>query len=632
MSSVRKIPKLKTKLSYSIKNIDDDDFSPNFLEINKESSKKIYEKVQPNYSSSLNSFPKNEKNENCIKYINIPNLILPLKAHQHVAIQWMCDIEERVFEGPNPFNIRGGILSDAPGLGKTLSTLCLCIKQEIDVPKNETGFPNLVICPKIVIDEWCAAITKFFGDKYYFLTLKSNNYKDIDIQTLKKYKFVITNYEHINSLMKKLLDEGQMSGILDNNKKEIKLRNPLKESELKDKKGKDLIVDINWNRIICDESHRLNNSSSLTFLSLVNLISDKRWCLTGTPIRNYEKDIYHQFLFIGYNNFIGKNRFTYNQYRVDKLHKHVLKRTYQDVNIEMPEFEEKYVYVELSENEKEFYKNINECLKKAYKQFSNGYATFSNVLHLFLRLRQMCVSSFAMVRQLNKLKNSKQPNKIKYDTDLQDIIENQNDSSELFNDIINNLIPKEFEEWVNDKYTSAGYMSSKITAVLNIVENINHNEKVLIYTCFKTHMDIIQEAIEKHINENVLILNGEFDEDERHDILNKFKNDKNYNILIINYKLGSEGLNLMEANNVILCENWWCPSVMEQAKHRAYRIGQKRKVNIFNIITKNTIEEKIKKICDKKEDLGKSFMNDTFDTFKKKDYKLNSTTLKRIIF
>jgi SNF2 family DNA or RNA helicase len=630
MSVIRKIPK-KVKLSHAIKNVDNDDFLSNIFEnVEKNEEKKSITIIKnerrsiPCVSTSLSS--QNEKETK----VNIPNLLLPLKEHQHFAVQWMCDTEERVFKGPNPFNIRGGVLSDAPGLGKTLSTLCLCIKQELDRPENESGFPNLIICPKIVIDEWCSAIDKFFGDKYYYLTLKSNNYKEINIQTIKKYKFVITNYEHINSIMKEFYFEV----LEENKKKDTELRKPLNEKYLKNKKGKELIVDINWNRIICDESHRLNNASSLTFLSIVNLISNKRWCLTGTPIRNYEKDIYHQFLFIGYNNFIGRSRFTYNQYRTDKLYKHVLKRSYSDVDIEMPDFEEKYIYIKLTDNEKVFYENINGCLKKAYKQFSSGYASFSNVLHLFLRLRQMCVSSFAMVRQLNKLKKYRQYKSPKknIDSDLQDIIDSTQEQSEWYSDILNNLIPDELEEWVNDKFGSGGYMSSKITAVLNILENIKHSEKVLIYTCFKTHMDIIQEAIESKLNENVLTLNGDYDEDERQLILNKFKKDNNHNIMIINYKLGSEGLNLMEANNVILCENWWCPSVMEQAKHRAYRIGQIRKVNIFNIITENTIEEKIKKICDKKEDLGKSFMNDAFDTFKQKDYKLNSTTLKRIIF
>lgn len=582
MSSISRIPR---KLSHCIKNKNDDN-----LDINIE----------------------NSINENKEK-IKIPNLLLPLKEHQKYSIKWMCDIENKINDVSNMYNIKGGILSDAPGLGKTLTTLCLCIKQSIDNNQSETGYPNLIICPKIIIDEWCNCITKFFGDKYIFIALKNTNVKNMTVDELKKYKFVITNYEFINSVMKETFNEKLKE-------KEIKLRMPVNEELLKDKKGKELLININWNRIVCDESHRLNNSSSITFLSLINLISNKRWCLTGTPIRNYEKDIYHQFLFLGYNNFIGRKRFTYNQYRADKLYKYILKRGYKDVNIEMPDFEEKYIYIELTENEKEFYKNINECLKTAYKQFSNGYASFSNVLHLFLRLRQMCVSSFAMVRQFQKLNY----NKDKSDENL--------DENEIFKDVFDKLIPKKFEEWVSNKYGSAGYMSSKISAIINILEKINCNEKILIYTCFKTHMDIIKEAIESKLNENVLILNGDFKEEERQHILNDFKNDKEHNIMIINYKLGSEGLNLMEANNVILCENWWCPSVMEQAKHRAYRIGQKRKVNIYNIITKDTIEEKIKKICEKKEMIGKCFLNDAFDTYTQKDYKLNSTMLKKIIF
>lgn len=657
MPYIPKIPRIGTKLSRSVKHIDEDDLKfDKKLEI-------FEDKIQDSQNLEKKSSQTKKNNLNDIKFITnlendkfnknnelkIPNLKLPLKPHQIEAVNWMISLEDKIKNEPNSYNVRGGILSDAPGLGKTLSTLCLCIKKEIDNPEDETDFPNLVICPKIVVDEWCNAIDKFFGDKYPYICLKPNKMININLEEIKKYKFVITNYEFINSIMKEFYGD-----FLEENKKnkEIQLRKPLEEQNLINKKGRELLVDINWNRVICDESHRLNNSTSLTFLSLINVISKRRWCLTGTPIRNYEKDIYHQFLFLGYNHFVEKNRFTYNQYRTDKLHKHVLKRSYTDVDIDMPEFEEKNINIELTEYEMKFYKNVNESLKIAYKEFSNGYSSFSNVLHLFLRLRQMCVSSFAMVRQLKKLndKNKTKNDKIKYknedDTDasgddieilkemhyIEQIHSIKNFNAEHLSNLVEKLVPDELIDWVDDKYGSAGYMSSKINAIIKILNEINNNEKVLIYTCFKTHMDIIQEAIESQFGKNVLILNGDFSEKERQDVLSTFKKSNTHNIMIINYKLGSEGLNLMEANNVILCENWWCPSVMEQAKHRAYRIGQKRKVYIYNIITKNTIEEKIKKICDKKEDLSKSFMNDVFDTFKQKDYKLNSSTLKRIIF
>jgi SNF2 family DNA or RNA helicase len=620
--SIRKIPrksncsKIETKLFHSIRYNDGDDLNINLEESTE--NNKIETKI-------IN------KKQNLKLKVDIPDLLLPLKTHQHEAVKWMLEIENKIINEPNPYNIRGGILSDAPGLGKTLSALCLCIKSSIERSNEETGFPNLIVCPKIVIEEWCNSITKFFGDKYLFLSIKSNDTLDITYDELKKYNFVITNYEFILSIMKEYYNDLLLEL---KSSKEFQLRELFKHNELINKKGRELLVDVNWNRIICDESHRMNNSKSLVFLSLINLISNKRWCLTGTPIRNYEKDIYHQFLFMGYNNFISKNsKFSYNQYRTDKLNKHVLKRTYKDVEIVMPEYEEKSIEIDLTENEKKFYENVHNKLKIEYKRFSNGYVSFGNVLHLFLRLRQMCVSSYAMIRQLKKNIDKETIEEIEEISDENFKLKDMKNIST--NDLANKIVTDELYEWIMDKNGSSGYMSSKINAVVEIlteIEKRKNKEKVLIFTCFTTHMDIIKNRIENELKTNVLPLNGTLKENERQEIISLFKESNEHNIMIINYKIGSEGLNLMEANNVILCENWWCPSVMEQARHRAYRIGQKKKVYFYNIVTKNTIEDKIKKICDKKEEISKSFMNDIFDTFTKKDYGLNSNTLKKIIF
>ena len=119
MNSINRIPKFKTKLLHAIKNIDDNDF---LLDDKEKKS------VNINIQKTIPEKKKKEEKEE-IEEIEIPNLLLPLKPHQHVAVKWMCDIETRVCKEYNPFNIRGGILSDAPGLVKTLSTLCLCLKQ-----------------------------------------------------------------------------------------------------------------------------------------------------------------------------------------------------------------------------------------------------------------------------------------------------------------------------------------------------------------------------------------------------------------------------------------------------------------------------------------------------------------------
>jgi SNF2 family DNA or RNA helicase len=583
MSSKSRIPRKKINSTISF-----DEF--NEVEFNSKLDKKLDKII--NTSKTENIFEKTKtfskvSISNVCEILNIPNLKLPLRKHQIEAVNWMLKLEEKTYS--NVYGIQGGILSDSPGLGKTLSILSLCVMSEYN-----NGFPNLIICPKIVIEEWKNAITKFFGDSYEYLHFIANSNKGITIDELCKYKFVITNYETIISIMK-------YENIVSKNI-ESDTRSSTHIDKLKTMKGNQLVVNLNWNRIICDESHRINNHKTFTYKSVISLISDRRWCLTGTPIRNYEKDIYCQFMFLGYK---SNGSFCYELYQKHKLHEYILRRNYNDIDIDIPLYKEQTINIEFTKEEREFYNHILGFTKLLYKRFSNGIVSFSSVLHLFLRLRQMCVSSYSMIKQLEKI------------------------SSE--NISIEDLVPNEMKDWLYNSSSSSGINSSKINAIMDILKSIDNNDKVLIYTYFKSHMNLIKERIEKKFRENVLILNGNYNDKERSDILYTFKTSPDHNIMIINYSIGSEGLNLMEANNVILCENWWCPSVLEQAKHRAFRIGQKKNVKIFNIITKDTIEEKIQKICDKKIILNEQFMMNVSSS-KKDTINMNSKTLRKIIF
>lgn len=590
-----KIPRKKINSTISFDNeFDDIDLGINLNEklnslySNKNTKKNRY------VSKCRDELPLNSDKTVQSKYlskINIPNLKIPLRNHQIEAVNWMLELEENIEN--KPYGIKGGILSDAPGLGKTLTSLSLCISSE-----QNNGCPNLIICPKIVIEEWKNAITKFFGDSYMYLHLTTDDISKKTFDEICKYKFVITNYETIISLMK---SENIVSKSVERTSSvENEIRPHTNINKLKTMSGKQLIINLNWNRIICDESHRINNNKTFTYKSVISLISDKRWCLTGTPIRNYEKDIHCQFMFLGYK---STGTFCYELYQKHKLYEYILRRGYNDVDIDIPLYKEQTINVEFTKEESEFYKHVLSYTKTLYKKFSNGTISFSNVLHLFLRLRQMCVSSYSMIKQLEKTGSE--------------------------NISVNDLVPNELKDWVFDSNGSSGLNSSKINKIMEILHSIDNTEKVLIYTYFKSHMNMIKERIEKKFRENVLILNGNYNDKERTDILNTFKTSTEHNILIINYSIGSEGLNLMEANNIILCENWWCPSVLEQAKHRAFRIGQKKNVNIYNLITKDTIEEKIQKICDKKNELNQQFM---INVSNKRNVIMNSKTLRKIIF
>ena len=111
-------------------------------------------------------------------------------------------------------------------------------------------------------------------------------------------------------------------------------------------------------------------------------------------------------------------------------------------------------------------------------------------------------------------------------------------------------------------------------------------------------------------------LTGKTKADDRIDMVNKFNIENNVNLFLISLKAGGTGLNLVGADVVIHFDPWWNLSVQNQATDRAHRIGQKKNVQVFKLIAKDTIEEKIEKLQEKKMNIankivkeGESFIN-----------------------
>ena len=96
---------------------------------------------------------------------------------------------------------------------------------------------------------------------------------------------------------------------------------------------------------------------------------------------------------------------------------------------------------------------------------------------------------------------------------------------------------------------------------------------------------------------------------DRQKAVENFNNNPNIPIFLISLKAGGTGLNLTGADYVIHYDPWWNPAVEDQATDRAYRIGQTKKVFVYRLITKNTVEEKIQKIKGRKRDLVDSVVS-----------------------
>ncbi len=160
--------------------------------------------------------------------------------------------------------------------------------------------------------------------------------------------------------------------------------------------------------------------------------------------------------------------------------------------------------------------------------------------------------------------------------------------------------PRNFDKTSVTDYRTSGKTKVLIQLLETIIEA---DEKVLIFTQYTQMGDILEEIIKKELFTEPLYLKGSLSKNKRDALIESFDNDKEKKIFILSLKAGGVGLNLTKANNVIHYDLWFNPAVENQATDRAFRIGQKKNVNVFRFITQNSFEEKIDKMIKAKQEL-----------------------------
>ena len=144
--------------------------------------------------------------------------------------------------------------------------------------------------------------------------------------------------------------------------------------------------------------------------------------------------------------------------------------------------------------------------------------------------------------------------------------------------------------------------SVKYDFAMDLLEKIKYkNEKVIIFSYRLGPLKSMHKIIENEFYlQSSYIYEGKMDLDERNEVIRKFKENSKTFVLLCSGKIAGEGLNLTEANNVIFLIEWWNPSSNNQARDRVHRIGQDKSVSIFNLRTKNTVEESLAMILSEK--------------------------------
>ena len=540
-----------------------------------------------------------------------------LLPHQVHALGWM---QEREASGDSHWlGLKGGMLSMVMGLGKTLTSLVASL-----------AFPNrgttLVVASKTVLTEWKANIQRFLegndeGKKrgvkvlYFHREYLKDLFDEVTPYFLSQYDFVLTTYDvclgayAMTDVGKGIcvigdsgIHRGKVIEITKRTLASVEMARAASDVLFRSEwLGAKALYALPWGRIIADESQRFANPKTTTFRAMMGLFGQRCWCLSGTPIRNYDTDLWAQFRFLGFNDPRFRNATSWKKtggatfYRNSGLHHSVLVMGYEEAGITLPARELKVTALTFTGKSLACYQFVYEQTVEAYRLLLSRKISFACVLALFIRLRQCCIAPFLMLSS-------------RFDPLSSDEMDaDQEAVHRLTGHISRDLVP-----WISDRSGEAGIRSPKITAIVETIQSIPPEEKILVFSMFTASLCLLGHALaEKSIEFEQI--DGSVTGKDRERILTQFRADPTLRILLLNYKVGSEGLTLTEARHCLCIEPWWSPAVHRQAEARIWRMGQTMPVTIHRILVRGTIEEHILRICDAKDKLTDDYFEGVGD-------------------
>lgn len=549
-----------------------------------------------------------EKSASQTKNTFITRKIPQLYKHQQDAVETLEKWEK------NPINnIKGGILAFKMGLGKTRTMLELIHKQCYDDTDDKPIGPVLVVCNKSNIQVWANDIDKFYPNTLSYFILHSDYCKldQVSMDDLEDHHIIITTYEVVRAqfavaqpkcfLVRENNFAPMESGLysLEGIPAGYKIA-AVKKANPKIMKKFNPIYSIGWWKIISDESQKFANPKSKLNYAMISLLADSYFCLSGTPIVNYESDLYSMFRFMGWFGLMKDwNKTLYYALNMDLR---VLSKDYSDTDIVLPKMTVKTVRVQLSEEEKRVYNKLVDILATQFALFQKGQATFAAPLAMFTRLRQTCVCPYIMTRESKpasavKLKELKALQECGVqDATIQDTIDLY-ERDELLG------IPS-LDNYIKDQKNIKNY--TKMAETVRLVDQIvKGGGKVLIFSSFVTALD----QLKKLLKYPSLKLDGKVKTEDRQDMVQEFnKAESIYKIFLSSFKTGGVGLNLTGADHVILLEPWWNTATEEQAICRAHRIGQDKPVTVYNFVAIPSFETYLLEVQRRKNEITKEYL------------------------
>jgi len=491
-----------------------------------------------------------------IQALPVPKgMTLSLREYQQQGFEWMAFLAK--------YDLNG-ILADDMGLGKTAQTIAVLTRNYEEFGRQV----SLIVTPTSLVDNWRNEFVKFSPGMKVLAYRGSPQRRDILRQELMDYDVVLATYATVRN-------------------------------------DASLLRQINWRYIVVDEAHFIKNSAAATTKAIKTIPARHRLALTGTPIQNRLTELWSLFDFL-MPDFLGrqmrfretfedpiarvqsgraetKDEWEQGEHAMELLRERikpfVLRRLKTDVASELPPKIENDVFCALTPEQVGLYKSFadsaeaKEAVSELMRKGVDGACTA--ILAALMSLRKICNHPDLMCLPVN-----------------------------------------EGRQHIREPQPGYETRAGKLEALGELLEQCREGgHRALIFCQLTTMLDILAHYLTKN-GMKYLRIDGETPGTSRQGLVEKFNADSSIAAFLISTRAGGAGLNLTGADTVIFYDHDWNPANDQQAQDRAYRIGQMKTVNVYRLVCKGTLEEKILKRQALKKALANSIVTHDLSGFK----------------
>ena len=495
-----------------------------------------------------------------------------LRSYQQEGVNWLAFL--------NRYHLHG-ILCDDMGLGKTLQTLCI-VASDHHMRAEEFAktaspdyrrLPSLIVCPPTLSGHWGQEIRTYAPFLSVLTYVGAPGIRNKLKSSIGTTDVVITSYDVC--------------------------RNDI-----------DAIAAQNWNYCVLDEGHLIKNPKTKLTQAVKRLKANHRLILSGTPIQNNVLELWSLFDFLmpgflgtekvfqdRFAKPIAASRFSKSSSKeqeagalaIEALHKQVLpfllRRLKEEVLNDLPPKILQNYYCDLSDLQRKLFEDFTKKEGSKVKQLA-GQADKEAKHHIFQALqymRKLCNAPSLVLKEGHK----------QYD-DVKKALAKTH--SPPLTDPVHAPKLGALRDLLID--CGIGVESATTSGNDNLPDALEAvaPHRALIFCQMKEMLDTVSQHLSATLPlATKLRLDGSVEASQRQNIVNKFNSDPSYDCLLLTTSVGGLGLNLTGADTVIFVEHDWNPQRDLQAMDRAHRIGQKRVVNVYRLVTRGTVEEKILK-------------------------------------